>query len=210
MWEVNHAWISNKGKHYSLVSLTNFFQMLYPHLYVIQVSLQKAAFNFSKAFTCFAVQQSLEFRFCAGSNPVCGVLEIHGSEYLWQCSRLENKAKHLLSVNHTTKTIHHYHHFESSRNRAVNVLKSLIIRFMCVCLHSMTLVASSDCNDVCDTHEMYGSTILCCEYILGASAKVVLFRFQIYHISPPKTKLQHADKMEIKRYHILAIFKKII
>ena len=100
--------------------------------------------------------------------------------------------------------------FESSRNRGVNVLKSLIIRFMCVCLHSMTLVASSDCNDVCDTHEMYGSTILCCEYILGASAKVVLFRFQIYHISPPKTKLQHADKMEIKRYHILAIFKKII
>ena len=48
-----------------------------------------------------------ELRFCTGSNPACGVSEIHDGEDLWQWSRL---AKYLLSVNHTTKTIHHHYH----------------------------------------------------------------------------------------------------
>ena len=32
-----------------------------------------------------------ELRFCAGSNPSCGVSEIHDGEDLWQWSRLELK-----------------------------------------------------------------------------------------------------------------------
>ena len=48
-----------------------------------------------------------ELRFCAGSNPACGVSEICDSENLWQWSRLEIRRKHLSSVNHSAKTIHH-------------------------------------------------------------------------------------------------------
>ena len=45
-----------------------------------------------------------------------------------------------------------------------------------VCLCYFTLVASSVSNDACDILEMYGSTILCCEYMLCASARF-LHRF---------------------------------
>ena len=44
-----------------------------------------------------------ELRFCTGSNPACCVSEIH------DMVQAGNKAKHLLLVNHTTKTIHHHH-----------------------------------------------------------------------------------------------------
>ena len=37
MWKVENAWISNKEKHYNLVSLTNFFQMLYRRLYCMWI-----------------------------------------------------------------------------------------------------------------------------------------------------------------------------
>ena len=48
-----------------------------------------------------------ELRFCAGSNPARGVSEIRDGEGLWQWSRLEKRLR-LSSVNHTTKTIHHW------------------------------------------------------------------------------------------------------
>ena len=51
-----------------------------------------------------------ELRFCTGSNHAHSVLDIPDCEDLWPWSRAGNKAKHLLSVNHTTKTIHHHHH----------------------------------------------------------------------------------------------------
>ena len=47
-----------------------------------------------------------ELRFCTGSNPARGVLEIRDGEDLWQWSRLEIRLR-LSPVNHTTKTIHH-------------------------------------------------------------------------------------------------------
>ena len=47
-----------------------------------------------------------ELRFCTGSNPARGVLEIRDDEDLWQWSRLEIRLR-LSPVNHTTKTIHH-------------------------------------------------------------------------------------------------------
>ena len=51
-----------------------------------------------------------ELRFCAGSNPACGVSEICDGENFWQWSRLEIRCKRLSSVNHSAKTIHHHHH----------------------------------------------------------------------------------------------------
>ena len=51
-----------------------------------------------------------ELRFCAGSNPACGILENCNSENLWQWSRLEIRCKHLSLVNHSKKAIHHHHH----------------------------------------------------------------------------------------------------
>ena len=51
-----------------------------------------------------------ELRFCTGSNPAHGVSEIRDGEDLWQWSQLEIRLNALL-VNHTTKTIHHYHLF---------------------------------------------------------------------------------------------------
>ena len=42
-----------------------------------------------------------ELRFCAGSNPARGVLEIRDCEVI-------NKAKRLLSVSHTIKTVHYH------------------------------------------------------------------------------------------------------
>ena len=47
-----------------------------------------------------------ELRFCTGSNPARGVLEIRYGEDLWQWSRLEIRLR-LSPGNHTTKTIHH-------------------------------------------------------------------------------------------------------
>ena len=50
-----------------------------------------------------------KLRFCAGSNPVWHV----GDSRWWGSLRMVpagNKVKCLLSVNHTTKTIHHHHH----------------------------------------------------------------------------------------------------
>ena len=44
-----------------------------------------------------------KFRFCAGSNPDCGVSEIRDGENLWQWFAALNKANCLSSVNHTTK-----------------------------------------------------------------------------------------------------------
>ena len=55
-----------------------------------------------------------ELRFYAGSNPACGVSEIHDGKDLWQWFRLEIRLKPLSSVNHTTKTIHHHHHQRST------------------------------------------------------------------------------------------------
>ena len=51
-----------------------------------------------------------ELRFCAGSNPACGMLEIRNGEDLLTIVTAGNKAEHLLFVNHTTKTIHHHHY----------------------------------------------------------------------------------------------------
>ena len=42
-----------------------------------------------------------QIRFCAGSNPARGVSEIGNGEDL-------HKAKHISSVNHITKAIHHH------------------------------------------------------------------------------------------------------
>ena len=50
-----------------------------------------------------------ELRFCAGSNPACGMSEIRDGEDL-TIVPAGNKAKGPLSVNHTTKTILHHHH----------------------------------------------------------------------------------------------------
>ena len=47
--------------------------------------------------------------FCVGSNPACGMTKICDHEDLTMAPA-GNKAKHLSSVNHTTKTIHHHHH----------------------------------------------------------------------------------------------------
>ena len=51
-----------------------------------------------------------ELRFCAGSNPACGMLEIQNGEDLLTIVAAGNKAEHLLLVNHTTKTIHHHYY----------------------------------------------------------------------------------------------------
>ena len=60
-----------------------------------------------------------DLRFCAGSNPARGVSEIRDGEDLWQWSWLEIRLG-LLSVNHTTKTIHHHHHCS---NLAISLCK---------------------------------------------------------------------------------------
>ena len=54
-----------------------------------------------------------EFRFCAGSNPICGVWEIRDGESLWLTGLVlaGNKTKWFSSVNHNTKMIHHHHHY---------------------------------------------------------------------------------------------------
>ena len=49
-----------------------------------------------------------ELRFYAGSNSARGVSEIRGGKGLTM-NPAGNKAKRPLSVNHTTKTIHHHH-----------------------------------------------------------------------------------------------------
>ena len=54
-----------------------------------------------------------ELRFCAGSNPACGMLKILDGEDLWQMVPSENKAKCFSMVNHTTKTIRHNHQFKN-------------------------------------------------------------------------------------------------
>ena len=45
--------------------------------------------EFSRASILYIYSTKPELRFCAGSNPVHGVLEIHDGEDLWQWSRLE-------------------------------------------------------------------------------------------------------------------------
>ena len=55
---------------------------------------------------------------------------------------------------------------------------------VCMCLYSFTLVASSDCNNIRDILEMYGSTILCCEYcwVLLASSFISVSKSIIIHV----------------------------
>ena len=75
-----------------------------------------------------------ELRFWAGSNPLCDVSEICKDENLWQWSQLEIRYKRLLSVNHTTKTIHHQLKVAIRRgNKCKNVFYSnLIFNIFCV------------------------------------------------------------------------------
>ena len=51
-----------------------------------------------------------ELRFCVGSNPACGVLEICNGKNIWQWSWLEIRRQRLSSANHSAKAILHQHH----------------------------------------------------------------------------------------------------
>ena len=79
---------------------------------------------------------------------------------------------------------------------------------VCVCLCFFTLKASYVCK-------MSGTYLRCTDqrcYVVsiipGASAKFLDLRFWKCHISPPITKLQHADKLDKKKwvlYQLLAV-----
>ena len=73
-----------------------------------------------------------ELRFCAGSNPACGVSAVEHLRW-WESLTMVsagNKAKHLSSVNHTTKTIHYHHHcrWNWNGNAGTNTLNSVLHR----------------------------------------------------------------------------------
>ena len=51
-----------------------------------------------------------ELRFCAGSNPARGLLEIRDGEIT--CNKLAGKKdKRLSSDNHAEKAVHYHHHY---------------------------------------------------------------------------------------------------
>ena len=50
-------------------------------------------------------------RFCAGSNPACGMSEICDGKGSLTMVPAGNKTNRLSLVNHTRKTIHHHHHY---------------------------------------------------------------------------------------------------
>ena len=79
-----------------------------------------------------------------------------------------------------------------------------------MCVYSFTVKASS----VCKMSEAYmrGMDQRSCvvSINLDASAKFLDLRVEKCHISPPKTKLHHADKLERKRCDILATYGKMI
>ena len=79
-------------------------------------------------------------RFCAGSNPIHGVLEIRVGEDLWQWSQLKIRLKQPSSVNCTIKTIlRHHHHLQHSCFYSVSNLyniTNIINRQDFICLDS--------------------------------------------------------------------------
>ena len=86
---------------------------------------------------------------------------------------------------------------------------SLVEYIVCVCLYSSTLKVSS----VCKMSETYlrGTDQRCfvVSIIPYASAKFLHLHFWKCHITPPKMKLQHADKLERNNMIYLAREKMI-
>ena len=84
--------------------LFTFVSLLLAWMLYFHVLLQKKGENWSKCYNHYGIYQTFlvvviataqlyltkpELRFCASSNPACGVSEIHNGEDLWQWSWLE-------------------------------------------------------------------------------------------------------------------------
>ena len=74
---------------------------------------------------------------------------------------------------------------------------------VCVCVYALPPVGFLRLYNICDIREKFGSTILCCEHFLDASAKFLHLFLRIYLISPPKTKTPANRLLERKRYDIM-------
>ena len=57
----------------------------------------------------------------------------------------------------------------------INIM--LLCVCVCVCVYTLPPVGFFRLHDVCDMRERVGSTIFCCEYDLGASAKSLHLNF---------------------------------
>ena len=79
---------------------------------------------------------------------------------------------------------------------------------VCVCVYTLPPVGFFRLQDICDIREKLGSTIFCCEYYLGASAKFLHLYLWIYLISPPKMKTPAVLLLERKRYDITCSAKR--
>ena len=90
-----------------------------------------------------------ELRFCAGSNPARGVSEIRDGEDL-----------RLSSVNHNTKTIHHYHHHPQSliqNDKIKTKLKAIITLSKKMQLESRMVIPENIRQYKCCLHHRYSS-----------------------------------------------------
>lgn len=74
----------------------------------------------------------------------------------------------------------------------------VVVVGICVCLYTSTVEASV-CNDVLDILECTDQGFCVLGTLLDASAKFLYLCFLIYHISPPKRKLQQANKVKSKQ-----------
>ena len=52
-----------------------------------------------------------------------------------------------------------------------NPVRARVCVCVCVCVYTLPPVGFFRLHDICDIREKFGSTIFCCEYFLGASAK---------------------------------------
>ena len=69
---------------------------------------------------------------------------------------------------------------------------------VCVCLYPSTVETSSVCNDALEILECADQLFCVVGIILDTSSKFLHLSFWIYHIPPPKTKLQQVNKLKRK------------
>ena len=80
--------------------------------------------------------------------------------------------------------------------RTTDSVNHFVCDCVCVCLHPSTVKVPSVCNDVLDILDGNDQKSCVEGIIRDTSAKSLYLSFQMYHISPPKTKQRVIHNMK--------------